>query len=197
MSDVWCLDLNTVNAYCWYKDAFTKEELTSLENLDQRLPMQNAQVGGDGNNPGEISENIRKTKIAWIRADDNNAWIYQRLTDITKMANDNWFTLDLRHIESLQYTVYYEDMFYEKHVDTMYQSIGLYPRKLSFTMQLSDPSEYEGGDVLIHNAQEPFAIPKERGTITFFPSYTLHEVKPVTKGIRKCLVGWVHGPRWK
>ena len=71
------------------------------------------------------------------------------------------------------------------------------PRKLSFTLQLTDPSEYEGGQTMIHNAKEPWAIPQTKGTITFFPSYTLHEVLPVTKGTRKALVGWVHGPRLK
>ena len=197
MSDVWCLDLNTVNAYCWYKDVFTSEELNKLENLAEKLHMEDAKVGGDGNDSGIVSDKIRQTNIGWVRVSDENNWIYQKLTDIVKMANDNWFKFDLRHIESLQFTEYKENMFYGKHIDTMYQSIGLYPRKLSFTLQLTDPSEYEGGDVLLHNSDDPFPIKKERGIITFFPSYTLHEVKPVTKGIRRCLVGWVHGPNWK
>ena len=93
--------------------------------------------------------------------------------------------------------LYNENDFYDMHVDHHYQGVGQYPRKLSFTMQLSEPSEYEGGDVMLITSQNPFAIPKERGTITFFPSYTLHEVKPITKGTRKALVGWIHGPRLK
>jgi len=197
MSDVWCLDLNTVNAFCWYKDIFTEIELDTLENFPIGDALQDAKVGGDGNEEGEVAANLRKTSIGWVRATKENAWIYQRLTDVTKMANEQWFNFDLRHIESLQYTVYTEDMFYDKHVDTMYKSVGLYPRKLSFTLQLTDPSEYEGGEVLIYNSHDPFPISKERGVITFFPSYTLHEVKPVTKGTRKCLVGWIHGPNWK
>jgi PKHD-type hydroxylase len=64
-------------------------------------------------------------------------------------------------------------------------------------LQLTDPEEYEGGQTYLITSQEPFPIAKEKGSITFFPSYTLHEVKPVTKGTRKALVGWIHGPRWK
>ena len=64
-------------------------------------------------------------------------------------------------------------------------------------MQLTDPSEYEGGETRLHTSQAPFAIPQTKGTITLFPSYTLHDVKHITKGQRKALVGWVHGPRWK
>ena len=64
-------------------------------------------------------------------------------------------------------------------------------------MQLSDPSEYEGGELKLYNGHEPITIKREKGLIVFFPSYTLHEVTPVTKGERYTLVGWVHGPAFK
>jgi len=38
---------------------------------------------------------------------------------------------------------------------------------------------------------------KEQGTLILFPSYTLHEVKPVTKGERNSLVSWVTGKQFK
>jgi len=197
MCDVWCLDLNTVNSYCWYKDFFDSEEMNILETYAEKLYMEDAKVGGDGNDTGDVSPDVRQTRIGWVQANKENAWIYQRLTGIVNEANKEWFDYDLRHIEALQFTEYKPGMFYDKHIDTMYQSIGLYPRKLSFTLQLTDPSEYEGGDVLLHTSNDPFCIKKDRGAITFFPSYTLHEVMPVTKGTRRCLVGWVHGPKWK
>jgi PKHD-type hydroxylase len=62
-------------------------------------------------------------------------------------------------------------------------------------MQLSDPSEYEGGDLLLHTGDEPIVINKQKGMLVMFPSYTLHEVTPVTKGERYSLVAWVHGPK--
>jgi PKHD-type hydroxylase len=87
--------------------------------------------------------------------------------------------------------------FYDGHVDHHFQGAGQFPRKLSFSMQLTDPSEYEGGSTRLITSHDPFAIPKTKGSITFFPSYTLHDVQPITKGTRKALVGWVLGPRWK
>jgi PKHD-type hydroxylase len=64
-------------------------------------------------------------------------------------------------------------------------------------VQLSDPSEYEGGELRLHTSQEPVIIRKEKGMVVCFPSYTLHEVTPVTRGERYTLVGWVHGPAFK
>ena len=71
-----------------------------------------------------------------------------------------------------------------------------YDRKISFPVQLSDPSDYEGVDFGIHNQKLP-DWHKEKGTVLVFPSYMLHKVNPVTKGIRRSLVAWFEGPRWR
>ena len=71
-------------------------------------------------------------------------------------------------------------------------------RKLSFAIQLSDPDDYEGGNVqLLDEAGNQYVVPRQRGTIVLFDSRTQHRVCKVTKGIRKSLVGWTVGPRWK
>lgn len=197
MSVTWQLHTHTVNAYCYYENVFDSDMVDGIIELGDKLESGNAMVGGDFQNAGGEDTNIRITSVAWIPSTDDTAWLYRMLTDITMQANDKWFEFDLQHIESLQYSVYTEGGFYEKHIDHFYQGPGQMPRKLSFTLQLTDPSEYEGGQTMIHNAKEPWAIPQTKGTITFFPSYTLHEVLPVTKGTRKALVGWVHGPRLK
>jgi PKHD-type hydroxylase len=196
-NNTWQLDVHTVNAYCYYTNVFDKDSLDDIVLGGEKLLLGPAQVGGDFEKSGGENPDIRKTTIGWFPTDDENAWLYRRLTDLVTQANKEWYGFDLNHIESLQYSVYNEGDFYDAHVDHHYQGVGQYPRKLSFSMQLSDPKDYEGGDVMLITSHEPFAIPKERGAITFFPSYTLHEVKPVTKGIRKALVGWIHGPRWK
>ena len=71
-------------------------------------------------------------------------------------------------------------------------------RKLSFSLQLSDPDDYEGGNVqfLDENGKSYFA-PRQKGSIILFDSRTQHRVLKVTKGTRKSIVGWVVGPRWK
>jgi PKHD-type hydroxylase len=70
-------------------------------------------------------------------------------------------------------------------------------RKLSFVLQLSDPNEYEGGELQFYFGGDPLVAKKQKGIITFFPSNSLHECTPVTFGERYVIVGWVHGPPFK
>ena len=71
-------------------------------------------------------------------------------------------------------------------------------RKLSFVVQLSNPEDYEGGNLqLLAEDGKSYFAPRQRGTIVIFDSRTQHRVLKVTKGQRKSLVGWVVGPRWK
>jgi PKHD-type hydroxylase len=96
----------------------------------------------------------------------------------------------------LQYSIYQEGGFYKDHVDLLYLSaMGI--RKLSFSIMLTDPEEYEGGELLLKSSSFPIKTSNKKGTIVLFPSYVLHEVTPVTKGTRKTLVGWVLGPNFK
>jgi len=197
MANEWQLHTHQVNSYAYYSGLFDNEMLDGIIETGEKIKAEAASVGGSFTNAGGPNESIRKTTIHWIPTIEDNAWIFRKLTDVILAANEQWFGFDLNNIENLQYSVYNVGDFYEKHVDHMFQGAGQYPRKLSFTMQLTDPSEYEGGETMLITAKDPFPIPKDRGTITFFPSYTLHEVMPITKGTRKALVGWVHGPRLK
>ena len=71
-------------------------------------------------------------------------------------------------------------------------------RKLSFVFQLSDPSEYEGGQLqLLDEEGKSYIAPAKRGAMILFDSRTKHRVLKVTKGTRRSIVGWVVGPRWK
>ena len=71
-------------------------------------------------------------------------------------------------------------------------------RKLSFALQLSDPDDYEGGNVqLLDESGESYIVPRQKGCIVLFDSRTQHRVNRVTKGVRKSIVGWTVGPRWK
>ena len=67
-------------------------------------------------------------------------------------------------------------------------------RKISIVVQLSDPLEYEGGELQISDGGTNRVCEKTKGTIIIFPSYLLHRVTPVTKGTRRSLVLWVTGP---
>ena len=136
-------------------------------------------------------------------------------------ANRENFLYDLRCIdgESMQYTQYGPGQFYSWHNDAgiachykpqtvgnrqdglandfVNENIELV-RKLSFVLQLSDHDDYEGGNLqLLDEAGKSYIAPRKRGTVILFDSRTQHRVLPVKSGLRKSIVGWTVGPRWK
>ena len=99
-------------------------------------------------------------------------------------------------IDSIQYTVYSEGGgHYDWHMDIGPGSIS--HRKVSVTIQLSDPSEYEGGDLELWYGGGVIQIPKNKGLTVIFPSFSMHRVTPITKGTRKSLVLWLGGEHYK
>lgn len=66
-------------------------------------------------------------------------------------------------------------------------------RKLCFVLQLSDPSTYEGGDIILHNIPSDTEGYRAQGSLVVFPAYWLQRVTPVTRGTRHSVVGWIHG----
>ena len=80
-----------------------------------------------------------------------------------------------------------------------HNDIGSYPfnaRKISFSVNVNGDNEFEGGN-LEFNTGEIDRAPQNKGNITIFPSFLLHRVTPITKGVRKVLIGFVTGPPYK
>lgn len=190
----WWVDMSELEYYAWYNDVFSDSELDSIEKIFKDSELF---TGGTTDNNNVNLEN-RDSKIKFIESSNqDNRWIFERLTSTVNNANEKFFKFDLNRIESLQYTVYNKGQYYRDHLDLMYRSSSNAMRKLSFSLQLSDPNTYKGGDLVLKVGADPVTVSKTRGTVIFFPSYILHEVTPVTNGIRRSLVGWVTGPRWK
>jgi len=156
----------------------------------------------------ELKESSRNSKIKWVYYNSNTSSIFKDLQKIIIRANNEAFNFDLKGSEDpIQYTEYYSNTNgrYNWHQDDKYDfDPGLQKtsfRKLSLTIQLTDPNEYEGGDLEIYNPHPEkgkiVKIPKEKGKIIIFPSYMWHRVTPVTKGIRKSLVWWVGGSQFR
>jgi len=146
----------------------------------------------------EKLKEIRQSKIHFINSNDlSNHWIFEKITDVVLFLNQQYFNFEIEKIETLQFSEYDESYkgFYEKHIDIIHRSANF--RKLSFTILLSEPEDYDGGELLLHYDIEPAKTKQAQGGIVMFPSYTLHEVSPVTKGTRYALVGWVCGPKFK
>jgi len=180
--------------YVTWTEAFTDEELNSIREIGLALGTSSALVDGGGNEEGAI----RKTKVSWIACDTNTQWIYERLASVCRSLNSKFYGFDLFGFsEDMQFTQYESETedHYVWHQDFT-SSINT-PRKLSLTLQLSDPSEYEGGELQVMTSSEPCGAEKQKGLIVGFPSWTLHRVTPVTSGKLYTLVVWVCGPNFK
>ena len=117
-----------------------------------------------------------------------------------EQANRNAFGFDICSVGDIQYTEYSADNkgHYNWHHDIDWNDDKAFDRKLSVTVQLSDPSEYKGGEFQFNETENPQReLLKIKGTVLVFPSYLSHKVYEVTEGKRKSLVAWFEGPRWK
>jgi PKHD-type hydroxylase len=191
----WYLTPKEYELCCWDNQIFTDGEIERIKVIGNRLSLTRALTLGKNE---EESLHHRRSFISWIHPNEHTSWIYQKLTDFIQQKNKSFFNFDLSKLETLQFTYYSskEDGYYRSHVDSVDWNLP-HNRKLSIVVQLSDPSEYEGGELRLHNSHKPVPVHKEKGLVVMFPSYTLHEVTPVTKGERYSLVAWVHGPAFK
>jgi PKHD-type hydroxylase len=190
----WFLKEQSYETHCWNSDIFTSDEVERIKTIGRRIGVSRAKTHGSG----EDCLDHRRSFTSWITPNDYTAWIYQKLSTVVVDNNEKFFNFDLSMIEPIQFTYYNsaEEGLYKCHTDAQFWNLP-HNRKFSIVMQLSDPSEYEGGDLVLHTGYNPTVIRKEKGLIVCFPSYTLHEVTPVTKGERYSLVAWVHGPKFR
>lgn len=183
--------------YTYIENFFTKEQCEELcTNVEDNHELEKAQTLD-----ASKTDERRDCQISSIRFDGVFQSYYETLTSIVNQHNSEFWRFNLTCIECLQYTVYDSSVSkqsrYDWHTDDGFtQSWCNEIRKLSFVMLLSDPKDFTGGELQIKTDLEDSILDMEQGTIVFFPSPTLHRVTPVTKGIRKTLVGWVRGPNW-
>ena len=185
-----------LETWAFWQDAFTIEECKKIIDIGERRRKLKAQIGGGL--AGLNDPKVRRSDIVWLFPQDDMTWAFQKMSHYIHSLNERFFGFDLwGFTEGFQFTKYdsKEKGFYDMHVD---RGMGMYtPRKLSITLQLSDPDDYVGGDLNLYFGKEPTPSKRTQGFLTVFPSYTMHEVTPVTKGTRYSLVAWITGPQFK
>ena len=154
----------------------------------------------------------RKSDLVWF----DDTWIYKEIHPYVHEANRRaGWNFEWDRSESCQFTKYKQGQYYDWHCDSwdkVYKKEGPNKgkiRKLSMTCQLTDGSEYSGGelefdfrnydphmrDEVKHLRKATEILPK--GSIIVFPSFLWHRVKPITKGTRYSLVVWNLGYPFK
>ena len=152
---------------------------------------------------------VRNSDIAWL---DYN-WIYKELYPIINYANkEAGWNFEWDDSEQCQFTKYGINQHYGWHMDAFdepgkdIEKKKIYGkiRKLSMSLVLSNPNEYEGGELEFDLSNKEIGEKvitceeiKEKGSIVVFPSFVYHRVRPVTKGTRYSLVMWTLGKPFK
>lgn len=182
------------------KDRLLAAEDKDIETLSKEL----------GKTPAEIIREetyVRDSEVAWL----NDKWLYDLFWDFLEISNrEAQWRFDFDFAEDFQFTVYKPGQFYGWHADGVSDHSGVFKednpnfkgkvRKLSMTVNLTDPNEYEGGNLKFdfgpHSESGRFHTCNEirpQGSVVVFPSFIHHQVTPVTKGTRYSLVLWALG----
>ena len=174
--------------------AFTDEQLDRLERYCDGLP---SEKGGLIDIPrGEFKPAVRAVQVAPILAAPEIMWFFDRLGGIIREVNERSYKFHLTGLYELPQFLVYRDTdagHYDWHVDSGNGPI----RKLSVTIQLTDPARYDGCDLQFNIGTKTISAPRTRGLAVAFPSFTMHRVTPITSGVRKAIVAWVTGPEFK
>ena len=204
--------MNLSNYYWYFKSALTSKFCDEV--IKYALQQKDKMARTGGFNKKKLSKedvkNIqkrRKSDLVWL----NDSWIYKEIHPYVHQANRNaGWNFEWDRSESCQFTKYKEGQYYDWHCDSWdkpYKRKEGDPnngkiRKLSMTCQLTDGSEYKGGELEFdfrnydpplrdeskHLRKATEILPK--GSIIVFPSFLWHRVKPITRGTRYSLVLW-------
>lgn len=151
----------------------------------------------------EADDAVRRARIAWIPAEEPHTWIHDKLAGAVRRANRHYGFDLIGFTEELQFTEYEgAGAFYDWHQDGLDGDLAV--RKLSLVVQLSDPDDYEGGDLELfgldgaaEGAVERRLETRQQGAVIAFPAFEFHRVTPVRSGTRRSLVCWVGGPPFR
>jgi len=209
--------MNISNHYWAFKSALTPKFCDEVIKYALSKEETMARTGGFGDKELTQEQVLnmqrkRKSDLVWL----NDTWIYKEIHPYVHRANKNaGWNFDWLRSESCQFTKYKHNQYYDWHCDSWdkpYEKEGPEKgmiRKLSVTCQLTDSSEYSGGELQFdtrsydphmrdedkHVITSKEILPK--GSIVVFPSFVWHRVQPVTRGTRYSLVIWNLGYPFK
>ena len=183
------------NTFYYWKNVFDDNmirDLTDMVYANYKFEKGKTGTKELGNETDSYSTNNRD--IAYINPQPYSKWLYDLLFPLALEANEKVFHFDIDIVtDSIHYVIYPEDGGHlDWHMDV--GAHGVNKRKLAMTVQLSDSSDYEGGDFQIWmGGKDYMTVPREKGDVIVFPSFCMHRVTPITRGERRCLVFWTGG----
>jgi PKHD-type hydroxylase len=188
---------------------FNETELNTLNDYLATLEVERATTATSLflEKQGQKSEQgARVSAVKFLTVIPETEWVFVRFNWVIEQMNHYYYGYDLNGYDGIQYGVYDSSELgrYDWHMDI---ALGdrldnkFETRKLSLSMLLNEPGvDFEGGEFQINRGTDEAKVDTvtlKKGNIVAFPSFLLHRVKPVTKGIRRSLVIWVTGPKFK
>lgn len=189
--------------WAYWVNCVSHSDCDALTSLALKLPEHKPTLGFDS---GVSDDNMRRSVLRWIDPVKNPefTYIHDLMWKTLIRVNHDFFNFNVTALPPMQFTEYDESYLgeYKMHQDVFWVNPGPNHRKISLIVQLTDPSEYEGGDLKFHYTNFPptdgdMKEMKKKGTVIAFPSFLFHQLTPVTKGKRRSLVAWFEGPKFQ
>lgn len=182
---------NTLSVYISGERVFTDAECDDIVKIGYSKKMDYQQTTAK-----IVNKKAFNSKVCSIEPEDEGIdFVYKKLRGLVAYYNSIIWNYNIYDFgEPIKFTEYneFEQSSTGIHCD-LGDDITLY-RKLTVVVQLTDEESYKGGDLMVQQENKLIGVSKMRGTVIIFPSFLMHCVKPVTKGIRNSIVLFVYGP---
>jgi predicted 2-oxoglutarate/Fe(II)-dependent dioxygenase YbiX len=176
--------------FAYYSDVLTLDSCKKLiESLESQTQGEDAEIGVG---IGVINKEVRDVKRVTLPI---HRGIGATMAGVGLAANAETWKFDVTHANQCDYLKYDIDGHYHAHVDIFINPNSAVCRKLTILVFLND--DFEGGKLFLQNGHKKIYPPQKAGTCLVFPSFILHGVEPVIKGVRRSIVTWLVGPWFK
>jgi predicted 2-oxoglutarate/Fe(II)-dependent dioxygenase YbiX len=174
--------------YWHFPDAFPTDACKKIiDSLENQTTGEAAQIGaGAGGVVNKAIRDVNRVSLPVHRG------LGATMTGIGLQANVQAWRFDITHANQCDYLRYDVEGHYHAHTDTFMTPKEAECRKLTVLVFLND--DFEGGRLFLQNGHEKIYPPQQAGSALVFPSFMLHGVEPVTKGVRRSVVTWMVGP---
>jgi len=189
--------------WCYWVNCVSYSDCDALTSLALKLPQHQPTIGF---NSGTADNDMRRSVLRWVDVNVNPEFthIHDLMWKTMTRVNYDYFSFNVTKLPPMQFTEYdasYRGE-YKMHQDVFWVNPGETHRKISLILQLTDPDEYEGGDLIFNYtnlapSDGDLQAMKKKGTVIAFPSFMFHQLTPVTKGTRRSLVAWFEGPKFQ
>lgn len=173
----------------------SKSELNFLRKTAEDFKRNSVQAEAyfDDTGKGRVDEDFRRGRILYLKPERKTRKIYNIIhSHMIHNYSKVFKNFDYSNLPKIQYAYYDTGDFFKTHMDTIKLKKNT-ARCLTMSINLSDPDEYGGGEMLIYvNEDTTVKLNRDAGSFIIFPSFFYHEAKVVEHGDRCAIVSCLH-----